>query len=80
MKLQILGFSAEMWRLCPPTLNVGSQVPLVPPPPYISAPDRYLEGVSSNPARVNTFQLTSAVSDYREKFLFKNQFYFSVFK
>ena len=32
--------------------------------------DRYSEGASSNPARVNIFQLTSAVSDYREKFLF----------
>ena len=28
------------------------------------------EGASSNPVRVNIFQLTSAVSDYREKFLF----------
>ena len=28
------------------------------------AADKYPEGVSSNPARVNIFQLTSAVSDY----------------
>ena len=32
--------------------------------------DRYSEGASSNPTRVNIFQLTSAVSDYHEKFLF----------
>ena len=31
--------------------------------------DRYPEGASSNPARINIFQLTSALSDY-EKFLF----------
>ena len=30
----------------------------------------YPEGASSNPASVNTFQLTSVVSDYHEKFLF----------
>ena len=30
--------------------------------------DRYLEGASSNPARVNIFQLTSAVSDYHKNF------------
>ena len=30
------------------------------------AADRYSEGASSNPVRVNTFQLTSAVSDYHE--------------
>ena len=34
------------------------------------ATDRYPEGTSSNLARVNIFQLTSAVSDYHEKFLF----------
>ena len=34
------------------------------------AVDRCPEGASSNPARVNNFQLTSAVSDYHEKFLF----------
>ena len=44
------------------------------------AADRYSEGANSNPARVNIFQLTSAVSDYHEKFLFKatnssHQFY-----
>ena len=33
------------------------------------AADRYPEGASSNPARINNFQLTSVVSDYREKFL-----------
>ena len=32
--------------------------------------DRYPESASSNPARVNIFQFTSAVSDYHEKFLF----------
>ena len=32
-----------------------------------SAVNRYPEGASSNPARVNIFQLTSAVSDYHEK-------------
>ena len=31
------------------------------------------KGASSNPARVNIFQLTPAVSDYHEKFLFKLQ-------
>ena len=31
------------------------------------AADRYPEGVSSNPAGVNIFQLTSAMSDYHEK-------------
>ena len=35
-----------------------------------AAADRYPEGASSNPARVNIFQLTSAVSDYHEKFLY----------
>ena len=34
------------------------------------AADRYLEAASSYPARVNIFQLISAVSDYHEKFLF----------
>ena len=34
------------------------------------AADRYPEGASSNPARVNIFKLTSAVSDYHQKFLF----------
>ena len=34
------------------------------------AADRYSEGASSNPARVNIFQLTLSVSDYHEKFLF----------
>ena len=34
------------------------------------AADQYLEDASSNPARVNIFELTSAVSDYHEKFLF----------
>ena len=34
------------------------------------AADRYPEGVSSNPARVNIFRLTLAVSDYQDKFLF----------
>ena len=34
------------------------------------AADRYPEGASSNPAQVNFFQLTSALSDYHEKFLF----------
>ena len=34
------------------------------------ASDWYPEGVSSNPAWVNIFQLTLAVSDYHEKFLF----------
>ena len=29
------------------------------------------EGASLNPARVNIFQLTSAVLDYHEKFLFR---------
>ena len=32
---------------------------------------RYPEGASSNPARINIFQSTPAVSDYHEKFLFK---------
>ena len=31
--------------------------------------DRYPEGAKSNLARVNTFQLTSALSDYHENFL-----------
>ena len=31
------------------------------------AADRYPEGASSNPAGVNIFQLTSAVSGYHEK-------------
>ena len=34
------------------------------------AADRYPDDASSNPARVNIFQLTSVVSDYGEKFLF----------
>ena len=34
------------------------------------AADRYPEGASSNPTRINIFQLTSAVSDFHEKFLF----------
>ena len=34
-----------------------------------SAADGYPESESSNPARVNVFQLTSEVSDYHEKFL-----------
>ena len=32
------------------------------------AAGRYSEDASSNPARVNIFQLTSAVSDFYEKF------------
>ena len=37
----------------------------------ISESSSEMEGASSNPARVNTFELTSAVSDYHEKnFLF----------
>ena len=32
--------------------------------------DLYPERASLNPIRVNTFQLTLAVSDYHEKFLF----------
>ena len=36
------------------------------------ATDWYPEGASSNPAPVYIFQLTSAVSDYHEKFLFMN--------
>ena len=35
--------------------------------------DRYPEGASSNPARVNVFQLTSAVLDYHEKCLFSGK-------
>ena len=34
------------------------------------ATDRYPKGASSNPVRDKIFQLTSAVSDYHEKFLF----------
>ena len=34
------------------------------------AADWYPESASSNPARVNIWQLTSAVLDYHEKFLF----------
>ena len=34
------------------------------------AADRYPKRASSNPSRVNIFQLTLAVSDYHEKFLF----------
>ena len=34
------------------------------------AVDRYPKGANSNPARVNGFQLTSAVSDYHVKLLF----------
>ena len=34
--------------------------------------DRYPESANSNLARVNIFHLTSAVSDYDEKFLFMN--------
>ena len=32
--------------------------------------DSYPNGVSSNPTQVNIFQLTLAMSDYHEKFLF----------
>ena len=31
---------------------------------------QYLDGASSSPTRVNIFQLTSAVSDDHEKFIF----------
>ena len=34
------------------------------------AADWYPASAHSNPARVNIFQLTSAMSDYHEKFLF----------
>ena len=34
------------------------------------AADRYPEGASSNPVRVNIFQLPSTVPDYHENFLF----------
>ena len=32
--------------------------------------EQYPKNVSSNPAQVNIFQLTLAVSDYHEKFFF----------
>ena len=36
----------------------------------VRAVDHYPKGASSNPASVNIFHFTSAVSDYHEKFLF----------
>ena len=35
---------------------------------------RYPEGASSNPARVNVFQLTSAESDYHKKISLQGMF------
>ena len=52
---------------------VAKNSPLIPVDSIahqVETADRYPEDASSNPARVNIYQLTSAASDYREKFLF----------